>query len=145
LPSVKKHSAKKTICRVSKIKHSSKNFFASVFFYREFFAWHSAKTSLPSAQKKHSAKHLALSKETNSGSECKYRRNFLVARDPKNLRGRCRPASSYFDLKPNTPLSVSCQFGISTTKHDMALFAGIGLERLSVYFMCCVQPHKSTV
>jgi hypothetical protein len=30
--------------------------------------------------------------------------NFLWRRDPKN-RGRCRPASSYFDLKPNTSLN----------------------------------------
>jgi hypothetical protein len=39
-----------------------------VIFYREFFTWHSAKSSLLSAQKKHSAKNLALSKEPNSGN-----------------------------------------------------------------------------
>jgi hypothetical protein len=41
----------------------------SVFFYRGFFAWHSAKSFLPSAEKKHSAKNMILGKKPNSGSE----------------------------------------------------------------------------
>jgi hypothetical protein len=41
-----------------KKKYSAKNSLSSVFFYQEFFAWHSAK-------------HLTLSKEPNSGSDTK--------------------------------------------------------------------------
>jgi hypothetical protein len=35
---------KEILCRVSKIKHSVKSFFVEWFFYRGFFAWHSAKS-----------------------------------------------------------------------------------------------------
>jgi hypothetical protein len=49
LPSVEKTLGKEALCR--------------------FFAWHSAKRFFAKCLKKHSAKHLALSKEPNSGSD----------------------------------------------------------------------------
>jgi hypothetical protein len=46
-----------------------KTYLPSVFFYRGFFSWHSAKSFFAECPKKHLAKYLALGKEPNSGSE----------------------------------------------------------------------------
>jgi hypothetical protein len=73
---------RRALCRVSKIKHSAKNSLPSVQnktldkeFVRRVFSFTEGflcgtlqRASLPSARKKHSAKHLALRKEPNSGS-----------------------------------------------------------------------------
>jgi hypothetical protein len=67
LSSVDKTLGKETFCRVSKIKHSAKKY-CRVFFYRMLFVWHSAKNLFAECPKKHSANHLALSKEPDSDS-----------------------------------------------------------------------------
>jgi hypothetical protein len=63
---LKKHSTKtpgkKTLCRVSKIKHSSNDFFAECFFIEGFLIGTRQIASLPSVGKK-------LGKEPNSGSD----------------------------------------------------------------------------
>jgi hypothetical protein len=79
----KKHSAKsslpsvvfvalgkETLCRVSKIKHSAKSFFAECFILPSVFCVTLGKELLCRVpEKKHSAKNMALGKEPNSGSE----------------------------------------------------------------------------
>jgi hypothetical protein len=71
LPSVKnKTLGKETLCRVSKIKHSSKGFFAECFLLQRVFCVALGKELLCRVpEKKHSGKHLALGKELNSGSD----------------------------------------------------------------------------
>jgi hypothetical protein len=60
---------KKTLCRVSKIKHSAKSFFAECFLLPRVFCVALGKELLCQVpDKKHSAKNLALGKELNSGS-----------------------------------------------------------------------------
>jgi hypothetical protein len=69
LPSVKKTLGKETLCRVSKIKHSAKSLFAERFLLPRVFCLALDKELLCGApEKTHSAKHLALGKEPNSGS-----------------------------------------------------------------------------
>jgi hypothetical protein len=66
----KKTLDKETLCRVSKIKHSAKRFFAECFSFTEGFlrgTWQRALCRVPEI--KHSAKNMALDKEPNSGSE----------------------------------------------------------------------------
>jgi hypothetical protein len=64
----KKTLGKETLCRVSKIKHSAKSFFAECFLLPRVFAWHSTKSFFAECPKKHSAKNMALGKESNFGS-----------------------------------------------------------------------------
>ena len=65
----KKTLSKETLCRVSKIKHSAKSFFAECFLLPRVFCVALGKEVLCRVpENKHSAKNLALSKEPNSGS-----------------------------------------------------------------------------
>jgi hypothetical protein len=48
----KKTLRKETLCRVSKIKHSTKSFFAECFLLPRFFVWHSAKSFFAECPKK---------------------------------------------------------------------------------------------
>jgi hypothetical protein len=65
----KKTLGKETLCRVSKIKHSAKSFFAECFFFTESFLRGTRQRALCRVPKiKHSAKNMALGKEPNSGS-----------------------------------------------------------------------------
>jgi hypothetical protein len=70
LPSVKKKTlGKETLCRVSKIKHSAKSFFAECFLLPRVFCVALGKRALCRVPEiKHSAKNMALGKEPNSGS-----------------------------------------------------------------------------
>jgi hypothetical protein len=71
-----KRGLKNCFVKCQKI-HSVNVFFAESFtlalskevFAECFFIWHSAKSSLPSTRKKHSAKPPALGKEVDSGSD----------------------------------------------------------------------------
>jgi hypothetical protein len=65
----KKTLGKETLCRVSKIKHSAKSFFAECFLLPRVFCVALGKELLYRVpEKKHSAKILTLGKEPNSGS-----------------------------------------------------------------------------
>jgi hypothetical protein len=65
----KKTLGKETLCRVSKIKHSVKSFFAECFLLPMVFCVALGKEVLCRVpEKKHSAKNMALDKEPNSGS-----------------------------------------------------------------------------
>jgi hypothetical protein len=65
----KKTLGKETLCRVSKIKHSVKSFFAECFLLPMVFCVALGKEVLCRVpEKKHSAKNMALGKEPNSGS-----------------------------------------------------------------------------
>jgi hypothetical protein len=59
---------KEALCRVSKIKHSAKSFFAECFLLPRVFCVALEKELLCRVPKKHSSKYLALAKEPNSGS-----------------------------------------------------------------------------
>jgi hypothetical protein len=68
----KKTLGKKTLCRVSKIKHSAKSFFAECFLLPRDFCVALGKELLYRVpEKKHLAKNVALGKEQNSGSGVK--------------------------------------------------------------------------
>jgi hypothetical protein len=54
---------KEALCRVSKIKHSAKSFFAECFLLPMVFCLSLANSFFSECPKKHSAKHLALGKE----------------------------------------------------------------------------------
>jgi hypothetical protein len=59
----------RALCRVSKIKHSAKSFFAECFILPRVFCVTLGKEFLCRVpEKKHSAKNMALGKEPNSGS-----------------------------------------------------------------------------
>jgi hypothetical protein len=61
-----------TLCRMSKIKHSAKSFFAECFLLPRVFCVALGKELLCRVPEiKHSAKNMALGKEPNSGSELK--------------------------------------------------------------------------
>jgi hypothetical protein len=65
----KKTLGKETLCRVSKIKHSAKIFFAECFILPSVFCVTLGKELLCRVpEKKHSAKNMALGKDPNSGS-----------------------------------------------------------------------------
>jgi hypothetical protein len=65
----KKTLGKETLCRVSKIKHSAKSFFAECFLLPRVFCVALGKELLCRVPEiKHSAKNMALGKEPNSGS-----------------------------------------------------------------------------
>jgi hypothetical protein len=65
----KKTLGKETLCRVSKIKHSAKSFFAECFILPRVFCVALGKELLCRVPEiKHSAKNMALGKEQNSGS-----------------------------------------------------------------------------
>jgi hypothetical protein len=62
----------RAICRVSKIKHSAKSFFAECFILSSVFCLALGKELLCRVlEKKHSAKNMTLGKEQNSGSDLK--------------------------------------------------------------------------
>jgi hypothetical protein len=66
----KKTLGKETLCRVSKIKHSAKSFFAECFILPRVFCVALGKELLCRVPEiKHSAKNIALGKEPNSGSD----------------------------------------------------------------------------
>jgi hypothetical protein len=66
----KKTLGKETLCRVSKIKHSAKSFFAECFILPRVFCMALRKELLCRVPEiKHSAKNTALGKESNSGSD----------------------------------------------------------------------------
>jgi hypothetical protein len=68
----KKTLGKETICRVSKIKHSAKSFFAECFILPKVFCVALGKELLCRVPEiKHSVKNMALGKEPNSGSDHK--------------------------------------------------------------------------
>jgi hypothetical protein len=65
----KKTLGKETLCRVSKIKHSAKSFFAKCFLLPSVFCVALGKELLCRVPEiKHSAKNMTLDKEPNSGS-----------------------------------------------------------------------------
>jgi hypothetical protein len=65
----KKTLGKETLCRVSKIKHSAKSFFAECFLLPRVFLRGTRQRALCRVPEiKHSAKNMALGKEPNSGS-----------------------------------------------------------------------------
>jgi hypothetical protein len=81
----KKTLGKETLCRVSKIKHSAKSFFAECFLLPSVFCVALGKEFLCRVPEiKHSTKNIALGKEPNSGSAysliCSYTSRF----DPFN-------------------------------------------------------------
>jgi hypothetical protein len=66
----KKTLGKETFCRVSKIKHSAKSFFAECFLLPSVFCVALGKELFCRVPEiKHSAKNMTLGKEPNSGSE----------------------------------------------------------------------------
>jgi hypothetical protein len=65
----KKTLGKETLCRVSKIKHSAKSFFAECFLLSRIFCVALGKELICRVPKKHSAKNMALGKDPNSGSD----------------------------------------------------------------------------
>jgi hypothetical protein len=68
----KKTLGKETLCRVSKIQHSAKSFFAECFLLPSVFCVALGKELLCRVPEiKHSAKNMALGKEPNSGSDIK--------------------------------------------------------------------------
>jgi hypothetical protein len=65
----KKTLGKEILCRVSKIKHSAKSFFAECFILpRVFYVALDKELLCRVTEIKHSAKNMALGKEPNSGS-----------------------------------------------------------------------------
>jgi hypothetical protein len=66
----KKTPGKETLCRVSKIKHSAKSFFAECFILSRVFCVALGKELLYRVPEiKHSAKNMTLGKEPNSDSD----------------------------------------------------------------------------
>jgi hypothetical protein len=66
----KKTLDKETLCRVSKIKHSAKSYFAECFILPRVFCVTLGKELLCRVpEKKHSAKNMTLGKEPNSSSD----------------------------------------------------------------------------
>jgi hypothetical protein len=64
-----RHYRNRVLCRVSKIKHSAKSFFAECFILPSVFCVTLGKELLCRVpEKKHSAKNMTLGKEPNSGS-----------------------------------------------------------------------------
>jgi hypothetical protein len=71
----KKTLGKETLCRVSKIKHSTKSLFAECFLLPRVFCVALGKELLCRVPEiKHSAKNMTLGKELNSGSDIHYKR-----------------------------------------------------------------------
>jgi hypothetical protein len=68
LRSIEKSTRQRALCRVSKIKHSAKSFFAECFLLPRVFCVALGKELLCRVPKKYSAKYLVLGKEPNSGS-----------------------------------------------------------------------------